>query len=165
MEMEPSATDRMLNPVEWRVVPRNAYVNVDNTNLFTEFDIETPIAWTEKINAEGEQLLVEGNQWLARNGDMYYRATPGDNRPFMEFAMRYFARQDQRAASWNVALAPNSKPIISAVVDPAQTYEVEPLANAAFSYRFSVSPHSVEIYLAVQPEIQMRAIPKFEQRV
>ena len=164
-QMEPSPAERMLNPIEWRTVPREAHIEINTDEFRREFDIELPVDWSEKLAAESRMELEEGNRWRANNGDLYYRATPGDTRPLLDYAMRYFTVQDARYESANVALAPNAKPQIIPRVDPSQNYVVDPLSTAINTYRFQITPHSVEVYLAVQPDIQMRAVPKLDVRV
>ncbi|MCL2497756.1 MAG: DUF6470 family protein [Symbiobacteriaceae bacterium] len=164
MQMEPSAAWRQFNPPQWQVIPKDAYIEINYDAWRAEFDIETPVRWTEKIVAEGRVELEEENRWRARNGDLCYRATPGDKRPVIDFAMHFFHLQEANAWS-NVGLSPVAQPDITAVVDPAQRFQWEPFAAAAFSFRITATPPSVEVYLEVQPEVRIRAIPLLDARV
>ncbi|MCL2548632.1 MAG: hypothetical protein FWE76_05685 [Symbiobacteriaceae bacterium] len=165
IQMEPSAAYRQFHPLEWKVIPNQAYVDIDMSAWRAEFDVENPVAWSEKIVGEGGAFLARETGWRAKNGDLFYFATPGDLRPLLDFAMHYFALQDERYASWNVDWSPKNRPQITAVMDVAQRFDVAPLSDSAYSFSITASPAVVEIYLAVQPETRMRATPIFDERV
>ena len=164
IQMEPSAASRQFHPPEWHAVERNAFVEIDNSAWRAEFDIETPVLFTEKIVAEGRSELEQENAWRARNGDLCYRARPGDKTPVIDFAMHYFNVQDAKV-EFNVDYTPHARPIITGHVDPMQKLQFEPWSAAAFGYRITATPPSVEIYLAVQPSIRMHAEAIYDERV
>ena len=165
IQMEPSAGWRQLHILDWRIIPKDAYIEINNDAFRAEHDLEQVVPFTEKLAGESRSTLASETAWRAKNGDMCYFAKPHDMRPVMDYAMHYFDLQDAKAASYNVALGPRSSPQIIPHVDPAQKYEVAPLMDSAYSFSFNYTPAQVRTYLAVQPELQIKAIPHLEKRV
>jgi len=164
IQMRPSPAERSLNPTAFTVIPRQVEFSIDYRELETYLDDEPPVRFTEKYVGEGSALLEQETSWRAHNGDLYYRATPGDLRPMLDFAMRYFHSQDEHAANWNIALAPQHRPQAIFKVEPSQRLQFPPLITEAYSLQITASMPQANAYLAVKPEIKMRAT-RLDQRV
>ena len=162
IQMVPSATERMLNPLEWKVIPREAHIEIDNSAFREEYDIEETPRWVEKKAGQSRAVLAQETAWRARNGDLFYFATPGDLRGVTDYALHYFAHQDNQEI--NIDLTQHGGLKVTCDLEPTQRFQIAPLSDSTYRFDITASRAEVDIYLAVQPKLQIRAT-RLDERV